>query len=366
MWYLARGAGIVSLLLLTGSVLLGVLTSVRWVSDRWPRFTTTMLHRNLSLLAVVFLAIHVATVVIDGFAPIRWLDVVVPFASPYRPLWLGLGTIAFDLVLALVATSLLRNRIGPRIWRSVHWLAYACWPVAVVHGMGTGTDTATEVFLAVDALCIGVVILAVWWRVRPAFVQRPTARGWAMAATIIGPLVLVAWLLNGPLASGWASRAGTPAALLGQTAQASAASAGTSTPNASPSESPTLDPSFLARFSGSTTRSIGASQTVTVQIDATLDDGSGGKLVVVLHGTDSRGSLVVRNGTAKVVSAGNETQFAGPIVAIEDGTLLATASSDSPTAESLEIRVDHLDVEGGTVSGSIRSTGATPARGDDR
>ena len=144
MWYVARAAGIVSLLLLTGSVLLGILTSVRWFSDRWPRFTTTLVHRNLSLLAVVFLVVHVATVVIDGFAPIRWLDAIVPFASPYRPFWLGLGTVAFDLVLALIATSLLRNRIGPRLWRGTHWLAYACWPIAVVHGMGTGSDTASR------------------------------------------------------------------------------------------------------------------------------------------------------------------------------------------------------------------------------
>ena len=202
MWYVARAAGIVSLLLLTGSVLLGILTSVRWFSDRWPRFTTTLVHRNLSLLAVVFLVVHVATVVIDGFAPIRWLDAVVPFASSYRPFWLGLGTVAFDLVLALIATSLLRTRIGPRLWRATHWLAYACWPIAVVHGMGTGSDTASRLVLIVNGVCVTAVIVAIWWRIRPALVPRPAVRGWVLAATIVAPIALLGWLVAGPLASG--------------------------------------------------------------------------------------------------------------------------------------------------------------------
>src|SRR6516165_187432 len=101
LWYVARASGLVSLVLLTGSMLLGIVTSVHWASERWPRFATSMLHRNLSLLAVVFLGVHVASVVVDGFAPIGWLDAVVPFASPYRTLWLGLGAVALDLVLAL-------------------------------------------------------------------------------------------------------------------------------------------------------------------------------------------------------------------------------------------------------------------------
>jgi DMSO/TMAO reductase YedYZ heme-binding membrane subunit len=220
LWYLARGTGIVSLLLLTFSVALGIVTAVHWSSRRWPRFSITFLHRNVSLLAVVFLVAHIATIVLDGFAPIGWKDAVVPFASPYRPLWLGLGTVAFDLVLALVATSLLRNRIGPRTWRTVHWLAYACWPVAVLHGLGTGTDTATSVVLAVTAACVALVLGCVWWRLA-AEAQRAAAM-WhaALAISVIAPLALVAWLALGPLASGWSRRAGTPGALVSSQATA--------------------------------------------------------------------------------------------------------------------------------------------------
>src|SRR5581483_4638934 len=141
LWYLTRGSGLIALVLLTASVVLGVREVKRWATERWPRFMTAALHKNVSLLSVVFLGVHIATTVVDGFAPIGWLDAVVPFRSPYRPLWLGLGALSVDLLLALVVTSLLRARIGYRTWKAVHWAAYACWPVAVLHGMGTGTDT---------------------------------------------------------------------------------------------------------------------------------------------------------------------------------------------------------------------------------
>ena len=130
LWYLTRGSGLVALVLLTASVVLGVLEVKRWKTERWPRFITAGLHKNLSLLAVVFLGMHIATTVVDGFAPIGWLDAVLPFRSGYRPLWLGLGAVAVDLLIALVVTSLLRGRIGYRAWRAVHWVAYLTWPAA--------------------------------------------------------------------------------------------------------------------------------------------------------------------------------------------------------------------------------------------
>jgi sulfoxide reductase heme-binding subunit YedZ len=140
-WYLTRGAGAVALLLLTASVVLGIVDFSRWRSDRWPRFVTDRLHRNVSMLALVIIALHIVTTVADGFTPIGLKDAVIPFLSPYRPLWLGLGALAFDLLVAVAVTSMLRRRLGYGAWRAVHWTAYACWPLALVHGLGTGTDT---------------------------------------------------------------------------------------------------------------------------------------------------------------------------------------------------------------------------------
>src|ERR1700760_1269174 len=108
-WYLARGTGAVSLVLLTASVVLGILGSVRFTAPRWPRFAIDALHRDVSLLVIVVLVIHIVTSVLDGFAPITLLDGVLPFVSGYRPLWLGLGTLSFDLLLAIVITSLVRR-----------------------------------------------------------------------------------------------------------------------------------------------------------------------------------------------------------------------------------------------------------------
>jgi len=164
-WYLTRGSGTVSLLLLTLSVVLGVTTTVRWATDRWPRFVVEGLHKNVSLLAVVFLAVHIATAVVDGFVPIRWLDVVVPFGSAYQPFWLGLGALALDLLLAVILTSLLRVQLGHRTWRAVHWLVYACWPIAVVHALGIGSDSGQTWMLVVDVVAVASVIAALYWRV---------------------------------------------------------------------------------------------------------------------------------------------------------------------------------------------------------
>jgi methionine sulfoxide reductase heme-binding subunit len=113
------------------------------------------------MLAVVFLGLHIITAVVDPYTSLGWATAVVPFASSYRTLWLGLGTVAFDLLLAVLLTSLLRAFVGHRAWRAVHWLAYASWPIAVVHGFGTGTDRLSIWLLALTTVCIGAVGRAV-------------------------------------------------------------------------------------------------------------------------------------------------------------------------------------------------------------
>jgi methionine sulfoxide reductase heme-binding subunit len=164
LWYLARGSGVVTLALLTATVVGGITTTARWATANWPRFVVAALHRNVALLAVAFLALHVASTVVDGYVPIRWLDAVIPFGAAYRPAWLGLGAVALDLLVAVLVTSLLRARLGRRAWRAVHWLAYACWPVALAHGIGIGSDNAQPWMLLIDGLAVAAVVAAGWWR----------------------------------------------------------------------------------------------------------------------------------------------------------------------------------------------------------
>src|ERR1039457_1665529 len=236
-WYLTRSTGVVSLLLLTLTVVLGVIDVRRWSTPAWPRFALDSLHRSVSMLVLVFLGLHIVTAALDSFAPIALLDAVVPFIGSYRPLWLGLGAVAFDLLLAVAITSMLRERLGHRAWRITHWLAYACWPIALLHGLGTGSDVKSAWLLALTAICVVAAAIAVCMRTLPGWPEHRRVRGGALALTAILPIGLIIWLPGGPLGSGWAARSGTPVSLLASSVPsvsapaAKTAGAGTSNPS---------------------------------------------------------------------------------------------------------------------------------------
>ena len=173
LWYFARGSGVISLVLLSVVVALGIGARSGRTAFGLPRFAVNLVHRNAALLAVVFLTGHVVSLLFDPYAQLRWFDLVVPFAGDYRPLWQGLGTLAFDLLLAIVITSLLRHRLGARTWRVVHWLAYLCWPTALMHGLGNGSDNGTVWLWTISALCTALVLVAVAWRLTPGFTRFP-------------------------------------------------------------------------------------------------------------------------------------------------------------------------------------------------
>jgi methionine sulfoxide reductase heme-binding subunit len=167
LWFASRATGLVALPLLTVSLVLGLVGAGRAASERWPRFAVAALHRNIALLTVVFLATHVSSAIIDPYAGIGWLDAVVPFRSVYKPFWLGLGAVALDLLVAVLVTSLLRTRIGARLWRVVHWASYACWPVALVHGLGIGgRDSQLGWVISLNVSCAALVLVALVMRLR--------------------------------------------------------------------------------------------------------------------------------------------------------------------------------------------------------
>ncbi|MGZ4310038.1 MAG: ferric reductase-like transmembrane domain-containing protein, partial [Gaiellaceae bacterium] len=196
-WYLTRGSGVVALLLLTSGVVLGVLTSTRWAAPRWPRFVVSGLHRNLTLLALAFVFVHVLTTILDGYAPIGLRDAVIPFASRYRPLWLGFGALAFDLLIALTVTSLLRVRIGFRRWKALHWLAYVSWPVALLHALGTGSDARVGWMRLLAVASVLAVGAAVFVRLGRPSAYTP-ARLTVASAVLVLPLLGAGWYASGP------------------------------------------------------------------------------------------------------------------------------------------------------------------------
>ena len=188
-WYLTRGTGIVALVLLTLSVALGVANVRRLRTERLPRFVLDSVHRSSSLLAVAFTGLHIVTSLLDGFAPIRLIDVIVPFTGTYRPLWVGFGAVAFDLLIAVTITSLLRQRLGYRAWRLTHWAAYVSWPVALLHGLGTGSDTKLGWALAITGGCVIVMLVAVVARATAGWPEHRGVRLSAIAAAALVPLL---------------------------------------------------------------------------------------------------------------------------------------------------------------------------------
>lgn len=212
LWYATRGTGLVSLLFLTVVFALGLLTAARVGGRSVPRFVLAGLHRSLTLAGLGFLAAHILTAVADAYAPIGLADAVLPFVSRYRPVWLGMGAVAFDVLLVLTATSLLRPRIPYRWWRFLHWAAYGCWPLIVVHALGTGTDARTTIFAIVGGSCAALVLLAGIRRLTARPTERPLRRAGAALLAVTVTAVVAVWAVNGPLAPGWAARSGTPTA----------------------------------------------------------------------------------------------------------------------------------------------------------
>jgi predicted ferric reductase len=176
LWAFGRASGFVSLALFTVTVLLGIVNRSGRPLLTLPRFSVTILHRNMALLATVFLGLHVGSLMLDSYAKLNPIDVVVPFLGSFKPFWQGLGTVALDLVLAVVVTALVRQRIGQRAFKAVHWFAYGIWPVSMVHSIGNGTDAGSGWFVLLAVASTAVIVAALLWRLSATFLETSKAR----------------------------------------------------------------------------------------------------------------------------------------------------------------------------------------------
>jgi DMSO/TMAO reductase YedYZ heme-binding membrane subunit len=361
-WYTTRSSGVVSLVLLTASVVLGVIDVQRWSSPGWPRFVLDSLHRTVSLLAVVFLGLHILTAALDSFAPISPVDAVVPFIGSYRPLWLGLGAVAFDLLLAVAVTSWLRRRLGHRAWRMTHWLAYASWPIALLHGLGTGSDVKSSWSLALTAVCVVAVAAAVSVRALAGWPERRIIRGAALTLTAIVPIGLVLWLPGGPLGHGWARRAGTPVSLLASKApNAASPRAGSASPRTGGSSSTqsVLRAPFSVNLSGGIRQIAGPAQgLVAVKIATSFSGPPAGRLDIEIDGQPTgEGGVSLSSSRVTLGGATAPTIYRGQILTL-NGTRLIAKVTDGK-GQSLFLRVNlGIDAEAGTVRGTLAASAA--------
>jgi hypothetical protein len=364
LWYLTRGTGAVTLILLTGSVALGVCNVRRVHTERVPRFVFDAIHRSMSLLAVAFLAVHVMTSVFDAFAPIRLIDAIIPFVSAYRPLWLGLGAVASDLLIAVALTSVLRQRLGHRAWRIAHWLAYACWPIALVHGLGTGSDARAPWMLALTGGCVVVVLVAVWARISAGWPEHLGARSAALAASIAAPIALVAWLPTGPLASGWAKRAGTPSSLLPR-AKGQLVSTGAPTSSASATGQTSSTPGSTSdAVSGSVKLAQLPDGLVHVDLQIARTGQSLSALDIRIEGEPLSGGGIQM--TSSIVTLGTPSDpalYRGFVTGLSGGTIDAHVQS-ARHALSLQARLQ-VDPGSGKLAGTVTSAAAVRSATDE-
>lgn len=176
LWALGRGTGITALGFLTISLTLGIATRSGRPLPALPRFAVAEIHRFAALAGTLLVTLHLALLFADPYAQLRLVDFVVPFVGAYRPMWQGLGTLAFDLLLVIIVTSLFRRRLGPAIFRTVHWVAYALWPIALAHGLGNGTDAGHVWFLIFAGCCALTVAAALVWRLHTNYTEYAGAR----------------------------------------------------------------------------------------------------------------------------------------------------------------------------------------------
>jgi hypothetical protein len=288
----------------------------------------------------VLLAAHIVTALLDPFAHLRVLDAVVPLASRYRPLWLGLGALAFDLLIALIVTSLLRARLGLRAWRAVHWAAYLCWPVALLHGLGTGTDARSTWLQALTAVCAAAVVAALAARLLRDKSARLEVRVGGLALTAATMAGIVVFALQGPLKPGWARRADTPVTLLAAAVPTRTVSAG-----------PTLEAPFAGSLDGTLRqRDHGTEIDVAARIDVT---GGPVRLDLRLYGQPlAGGGLEMSSSAVRLGPSGRPGLYSGRVVALRGSRVDArlAAPGARPLLLRLALRTGAGDAVLGTAS----------------
>jgi methionine sulfoxide reductase heme-binding subunit len=212
LWFVDRSAGEVTLLVMSGVVVLGI---VRAASPSLRPAVVEGLHINLALLAVAFAGLHVLAAVLDPFAGLGPMDAVVPFASAYRGTWLGLGVVSAYLYAVAALTSWPARRLPRTAWRWLHRTMYGAWLLALLHSLGTGSDATNRLFLFLDLVVVAAVLVAfLAYRVAEGWQTMQPLWGLLAALAVVAVVAFTVWAVNGPMQPGWAKASGTPPGLL--------------------------------------------------------------------------------------------------------------------------------------------------------
>ena len=350
-WDIARAGGFVAYGLLTLAIVTGLLHSLRWAGERWPRLVNNEVHTHLTLLSLVFTVVHVVGVALDPFTAFRLNELLVPLASHYRPLWMAFGIVALYLGIAIGLSTALRLRIGYRTWRLIHFTTFAIFVFATIHGLGTGSDSRTGwamVIYALSTLAVGGLVTA--RLVVSKMVPKVRLAGAALAVMLAAGGV--GWAMAGPLRAGWNAIANN-----GQGSGARVSVPGVATASTPATPTP-LSTAFAGAYrvgSGDDGQSGG----IRVEVRASLGNGATGTLDIVLVGQEAGGALAIQSSEVMIQELSPSTAtYEGTIVGSSGSSLVLDMAGGSGGSAQRMLLALVLDPSTGTAHGTI-----TPATG---
>ncbi len=375
-WDIARAGGFTAYILLTLSVAIGLALTLQWQSPgRWPRLLNSELHNFTTLLALIFTGIHVLAVWIDPFTSFGWNEVLIPFVSHYRPLWMALGIVGLYLGLAIGLSTWLRPLIGYAWWRRLHVLTLVLYALVTVHGIATGSDTQTWwgvlIYVSSVALVGGLLLSRLLTPINARSRSHPAI------ATLVGLLTLVGviWTVSGPLQPGWNAVANNGNGSGSRIARAQAQSPGQSpaqkqSGNQQPSSDPYASP-FTAALQGTISQNgPDASGIITLRINTTLSNGAQGTLIIVLQGQqtgDDDGGFSISSTQVTLGQNATTVLYQGTLTGLRTErrwrmtALLNKDGSSNQLALQIEMQVDNSGQVSGYVQGTPTQGQSAPA-----
>lgn len=350
-WTVARAGGFLAYGLLTASVVLGLVLGLGWKNRLFTRFVTTETHRFVTLVGLVFIAIHGVSLLLDPFIGFTPLEILVPFASHYRPLFAALGIVGGYLAIAIWASEYVRSRIGYAWWRRFHVLAFAAWALATVHGIGNGSDTRAPWAIAVYAISSALVVGLLALRLRPRLAAggraiqggRALVRPAVGAVALVGVLAVVVWTWAGPLQPGWNVVANNGNGSGAASAAAAALAAPPAPASVARAASPLASGRFQTDIQATVQENADGSQLL---IDGVLAGGPGGRFQLVVPaqiGDTPSGTFRFRT------QAG--TTCTGSVTDMQRGQVIAGCTDDAGTKWVVGLRLQLT--RGGDVVGII-------------
>ena len=197
-WYAARASGVAAYVVLSLVVAVGLSLGGKAQTPRWPRFSVEDIHRFGGLLVGSLIGIHVLTIAADSFMPFSLAQLLVPFTSTYRPLWTGLGIAAAEILVALAITNHYRKRLPYSFWRKAHYLNFAVWGLASVHGLMAGTDRGAGWLAILYGVSVAAVVTLLVWRFGGHVFRSPRVAGAGVVTVVALPLLILGPLHHSP------------------------------------------------------------------------------------------------------------------------------------------------------------------------